>query len=63
MRVKKASNVCNKILSHVYDIENEKLIKLYKTYVRPLLDYAFVIYSPYHLYLIDAIKRVQKIFA
>ena len=59
--VKKASNVCNLILSNVYDVGNALLIQLYKTYARPYLDYASIIYS-HHLQLIDAIERVQRNF-
>ena len=60
--VKKASNVCNLILSNVYDVGNALLIQLYKTYARPYLDYASIIYSPHRLQLIDAIERVQRNF-
>ena len=50
------------ILSSEYDIYIESLIKLFKTYARPHLDYASVVYSPHHLYLIEAIERFQKNF-
>ena len=35
---------------------------MYKTYARPYLDYASIIYSPHHLQLIDAVERVQRNF-
>ena len=46
MSVKKASHVCNKILSEVHIFEKIS----YKTYARPYLDYhCSVMYSLYHL--------------
>ena len=60
--IKKASNVCNCILSNAYNADNSILIQLYKTYARPFLDYACVIYSTHFMYLIDAIKNVQRHF-
>ena len=62
LRIKKASNVCNCILSNVYNADNSILIQLYKTYARPFFDYASVIYSPHFMCLIDAIERVQRHF-
>ena len=41
--VKKANNVCNTILSNLYEMDNNTLINLFKTYALPLLDYASVI--------------------
>ena len=60
--IKKASNFCNYILSNVYNVDNSILIQLYKTYARPFLDYASVIYYPHFTYLIDAIESVQRHF-
>ena len=45
--IKKASNFCNCILSNIYNADNSLQIQLYKTYARPFLDYASVIYSPH----------------
>jgi hypothetical protein len=61
--IKKASNICNMILSNMYDVNNDILIRLYKVYARPYLEYATVIYSPHTLYLIDSIENVQKNFS
>ena len=61
--VKKANNVCNTILSNLYDMDNNTLINLFKTYALPLLDYASVIYSPHCLMLIDSIESVQRHFS
>ena len=60
--VKKANNVCNTILSNLYDRDNNTLINLFKTYALPLLDFASVIYSPHCLMLIDSIESIQKHF-
>ena len=60
--VKKTSQVCNVILSHIFFINNETLVKFYKIYARPYLDYASVLYSPYCLYLIYTVESVQSHF-
>jgi hypothetical protein len=38
------------------------LVKAYCTYVRPLLEYCNVVWSPHHQYLIDKIEGVQRFF-
>ena len=35
---------------------------LFITYVRPILEYSSVIWSPHHIFEIDLIERVQRIF-
>ena len=60
--VKKASQVCNVILSNMFFVNNETLVKLYKFYARPYLDYANVFYSSHCLYLIDTVESVQRHF-
>ena len=60
--IKKASNVCNMLLTNVYNVDNTMLINLYKIYARPYLDYASVIYSPHYLQMIDIIENVQRKF-
>ncbi len=35
---------------------------LYKTYVRPILEYSSVVWSPHHKFEIDLVKRVQRSF-
>ena len=37
-------------------------VKAYKTYIRPIFDYASNAWSPYHLKYINAIERVQRNF-
>ena len=49
------------IINKVFKIKNQYIImKLYKSFVRPTLEYASIIWSPYTQYLIDDIERVQK---
>ena len=64
MYVKKASQVCNMILTNVHNFENNVIVNLNETYARSYLDYNSVIYSPHHLELIDTliIERVQRHF-
>ena len=59
MCVKKASQMCNMILANVHNFEKNVLINLYKTCARPYLDYNSVIYSSYHLELIDTLERIH----
>ena len=47
----------------MFFVNNETLVKLYKTYARPFLDYASVVYSPHCLYLIDTVASVQRHFS
>ena len=37
-------------------------MKAYKTYIRPIFDYASNVWSPYHSKYINAIERVQRNF-
>ena len=60
--VDKANKMCNIILNNITDVDVCTLVDLFKCYVRPLLDYACVIYSPHHIYLIDFIENVQRRF-
>ena len=38
------------------------LIKLYKCFVRPVLEYASVVFSPHYISLINLIENVQRRF-
>ena len=60
--VKKASQVNNVILSNMFFVNNETLVKLYRIYARSYLDYVSVVYSPHCLYLIDTVESVQRHF-
>ena len=47
----------------VFESKNVKLlVKAYTTYVRPLLEYCSIIWSPYLLQDINLIEKVQKRF-
>jgi hypothetical protein len=60
--VNKASRMCTLILNNVQNVNNFVLIRLFKCFVRPLLEYASVVYSPHHVGLIDLIENVQRKF-
>ena len=61
-RVKKASEVCNILLTNVYNADNTVLKNLNKIDARLYLDYASVIYSLNYLQMIDIIENVQRNF-
>ena len=48
--------------SNIFFVNNETLVKLYKIYARPYLDYASVVYSPNCLFLTDTVECVQRHF-
>ena len=56
------SRVCALILNNIKYVDNNMLIKLYKCFVRPVLEYASVVFSPHHICLIDLIENVQRRF-
>ena len=56
------SRVCALILNNIKYVDNNILIKLYKCFVRPVLEYASVVFSPHHISLIDLIENVQRRF-
>ena len=58
--VNKASRMCTLVLNNVNNVENS--IKLFKCFIRPLLENASVVYSPHHIGIIDVIKNVQRRF-
>ena len=60
--VKKACKMCNIILTNFKHINNCMLTDLYKCYVRPILEYVSVVWSPHHVYLIDLFENVQHNF-
>ena len=59
--VKKARQTCKILLIAFNGVDNIILISLYKIYIRSIIDYASIVYSPY-LYLIDIIENVQGNF-
>ena len=42
--------------------DSNSLVRAYKTYVRPLLEYNSVVWSPYQICQINAIEAVQRAF-
>jgi hypothetical protein len=50
------------ILKCFHSRDRSLLVKAYCTYVRPLLEYCSVIWSPHCQYLIDKIEGVQRFF-
>ena len=57
-------NTANKMLmyiKHTFKFIDENIfLMLYKTLVRPHLEFASTVWSPHHKYNIDAIERVQR---
>ena len=43
-------------------VNNCTLTDLYKCYVRPILEYVSIVWSPHHVYLIDLIENVLRNF-
>ena len=55
--VNRASKICNIILANIKHVNNSILIKLYKSFARPLLKYASVICCSHHINLTDRIEN------
>jgi hypothetical protein len=60
--IKKAYARANLILKCFYTKDRNLLIGLYKTYVRPLLEYNSPLWSPHSISLATSIERVQRYF-
>ena len=60
--VNKASRMSNLILMNMKYVDIATLINLYKCYTRPLLEYACVIFSPHHKYLIEVVENAQRCY-
>lgn len=60
--VKKANSLTYLIKCAFKDLKPDSITKIYKTYVRPTLEYAAVVWSPYLVKDVDAIERVQRRF-
>ena len=54
--------MCALVLNKVKNVDNSVLIKLFKCFMRPLTEYASVVYSPHHIGLIDLIENIQRRF-
>ena len=44
------------------EVDNSVVIRIFKYFMRPLFEYASVVYSPHHIGLIDLIENVQRRF-
>ena len=58
--VKKANSIVYLISKTFYRMSQEVFLRAYKTYVRPLLEHAVVVWCPYFRKDIDFIERVQR---
>jgi hypothetical protein len=58
--VSRAYRMCYTILNGFYSQSKDFMMSLYKTYVRPILEYNSVIWSPSFLKYIDKYERAQK---
>ena len=47
---------------YILSQDSNSLVRAYKTYVRPLLEYNSVVWSPYQICQINAIEAVQRAF-
>ena len=54
--------MCNITLSNFKHVNNYTLTDLDKCYVRLILEYVSVVWSPHHVYLIDLIENIQRNF-
>lgn len=59
---KNASVAANSIFRCFSCRDTKFLIKMFKAYVRPILEYASTVWSPYLLKDIDLIENVQRVF-
>jgi len=60
--VHKAMSRANLILRCFLSHNPDLLLRAYRTYVRPVLEYCSPVWSPHHCYLIDRIENVQRYF-
>ena len=64
VQVTKASKKANKMLGYIkrnFEYKNKDIIiPLYKSLVRPHLEYAIQFWAPYHQKDIDALERIQR---
>jgi len=57
---KKASKTLNFVKRTLYQCEPSVKATVYTTFVRPILEYASVVWNPHQEYLIDKIEMVQR---
>lgn len=57
------ANQCLKLIFHCFHSKSMNfLLRTYKIYVRPVLEYGSMIWSPFHITLINKIESVQRRF-
>jgi hypothetical protein len=59
----KASRICNLIHKAFFSRNTNLLVKAFVTYVRPILEYASVVWNPYQLCDINEVEKVQRKFS
>jgi ribonucleases P/MRP protein subunit RPP40 len=57
---KRANSLLYTIKKAFWHFDKDLFVKLYKTYVRPLLEYGFQIWNPYFKKDINILERVQR---
>src|SRR6202022_2475189 len=60
--VKKALNCVNLLFRVFHCRDHATLVRAYVTYVRPLMEYATPVWSPWTIQDIDSIENVQRYF-
>ena len=60
--VAKSFRISALILRHFASRDRSFLLGMYKTYVRPMLEYATPVWSPYFISYIDKVESVQRYF-
>ncbi|CAH2243228.1 jg14526 [Pararge aegeria aegeria] len=58
--VSKVNSILYTIRKAFFNINKKTFIQIYKTYVRPLLEYAFQVWSPYFVKDIEMLEKVQR---
>ena len=59
---KKGYGISNLISTNLRNLQRNAQVNLYKCYVRSILEYNSVIFSPHNIFLIDALENVQRHF-
>ena len=60
-KINKAFSMLGIIKRNFKHMDNDTLVRLYKSMVRSHLDYAVSVWAPYNKKLIDDIERVQRV--
>ena len=60
--IKKARRISNLLLRSFVSKNKELLVRAFKTYVRPILEYSSVVWNPHLLCDINSVEQVQRSF-